>query len=300
MAAAGLLASACGTAAGYAGSQAASPRAADAPAGGSATGGSAAPGSPAGGPAAGGPAAGGPAAPGSAVGGSAAAGPSSAGQQARPLAGKVIGIDPGHNGRNGTDLGYINHLIWNGRERETCDTTGTETDGGYPEARFTYNVAAYLREDLQRDGARVALTRHSDNGVGPCVNRRAQIINKAHANVAIDIHADGGPSWGRGFTVLEPVADGPNDEVIRSSEQFGSDVRSALLSHTSMPTSDYYGHDGLIFRDDLAGLNLTRVPKVLIETGNMRNSADARLLTSPGFQKRIARALEAAIISFLR
>jgi N-acetylmuramoyl-L-alanine amidase len=315
MAAAGLLASACGTAAGYAGSQAASPHAAGAPAGGSAAGGSAAGGSAAGGSAAGGSAAGGSAAGGSAAGGSAAggsaaggsaaggsaaAGSSSAGQQAGPLAGKVIGIDPGHNGRNGTDLGYINHLIWNGREWETCDTTGTETDGGYTEARFTFNVATYLRIDLQRDGARVALTRRSNNGVGPCVNRRSQIINKAHANVAIDIHADGGPSWGRGFTVLEPVADGPNDKVIRSSERFGRDVRSALLSHTSMPTSDYYGHDGLIFRDDLAGLNLTRVPKVLIETGNMRNSADARLLISPSFQKRIARALEAAIISFLR
>ncbi len=281
-AAAGLLASACGTAAGYAGSQAASSRTADAPAGGSAAGGSAAGGSAAGGSS------------------SAAAGSSSAAQQARPLAGKVIGIDPGHNGRNGTDLSYINHLIWNGREWEACDTTGTETDGGYTEARFTFNVATDLRKDLQRDGARVALTRRSNNGVGPCVNRRSQIINEAHANVAIDIHADGGPSWGRGFTVLEPVADGPNDKVIGSSERFGRDVRSALLSHTSMPTSDYYGHDGLIFRDDLAGLNLTSVPKVLIETGNMRNSADARLLTSPSFQKRIARALEAAIISFLR
>jgi N-acetylmuramoyl-L-alanine amidase len=28
------------------------------------------------------------------------------------------------------------------------------------------------------------------------VNRRSQIINKAHANVAIDIHADGGPPPG--------------------------------------------------------------------------------------------------------
>jgi len=222
------------------------------------------------------------------------------GSQAKPLAGKVVGIDPGHNGRNGSDPAYINHLIWNGREWETCDTTGTETDGGYTEARFNFNVAIYLRRYLQRDGARVVLTRHSNHGAGPCVNRRSQIINHAHANVAIDIHADGGPSWGRGFTVLEPVADGPNNKVIRSSERFGRDVRSAFLAHTSMPTSDYYGHDGLISRTDLAGLNLTTVPKVLIETGNMRNATDARLLTSARFQREIARALEAAIIRFLR
>jgi N-acetylmuramoyl-L-alanine amidase len=231
----------------------------------------------------------------------AAAGPAVAsGSQAKPLAGKVVGIDPGHNGRNGSDPAYLNHLIWNGREWEACDTTGTQTNGGYTEARFNFNVATYLRRYLQQDGARVVLTRHNNHGVGPCVNRRSRIINHAHANVAIDIHADGGPSWGRGFTVLEPVADGPNNKVIKSSERFGRDVRSAFLRYTTMPVSDYYGHDGIIFRDDLAGLNLTTVPKVLIETGNMRNATDARLLTSARFQREIARALEAAIIRFLR
>src|SRR5262249_52668541 len=30
---------------------------------------------------------------------------------ARPLAGITVGIDPGHNGLNGTDPGFLNHLI---------------------------------------------------------------------------------------------------------------------------------------------------------------------------------------------
>jgi N-acetylmuramoyl-L-alanine amidase len=216
----------------------------------------------------------------------------------KPLAGQTIGIDPGHNGRNKDDPTYINHLIWNGREWEPCDTTGTETDAGYTEARFNFNVATYLREDLQRLGARVVMTRHNNHGVGPCVNRRSQIINRAHASVAIDIHADGAPPSGRGFTVLMPVADGPNNKVIKSSIRFGHDVRAALR-HTRMPESDYYGHDGLIFRNDLAGLNLTRVPKILIECGNMRNATDAHLLTQTWFQKRLARAFVAAMLQFL-
>jgi N-acetylmuramoyl-L-alanine amidase len=218
---------------------------------------------------------------------------------ARPLAGRVVGIDPGHNGRNGTDPAYIDRLIWNGREQETCDTTGTETDSGYTEARFTFNVAMYLRADLTREGARVVLTRTSNDGVGPCVNRRAQILNDAHSDVAIDIHADGGPPGGRGFTVLEPVADGPNDKVIASSDRFGRDVKAAMLAGTPMPVSDYYGQDGFEPRDDLAGLNLTTVPKILIECGNMRNAVDARILTSTAFQKQLAKALAAAITRFL-
>ena len=104
---------------------------------------------------------------------------------------------------------------------------------------------------------------------------------------------------GRGFAILEPIADGPNDKVITSSGHFGSDVRRALLSGTSMPVSTYDGVNGITHRNDLAGLNLTTVPKVLIECGNMRNATDAARLTSTHFQKQLARALEAAIIRFL-
>ncbi len=189
--------------------------------------------------------------------------------------------------------------MWNGREWEACDTTGTETDAGYTEALFTFRVATFLRADLRKLGARVVMTRSSNDGVGPCVDKRSEIINRAHASVALDIHADGGPPSGRGFAILEPVADGPNDRVIGSSERLALDVRRELLRYTSMPESDYYGVHGLIHRDDLAGLNLTTVPKVLVECGNMRNPVDARLLTSGGFQRALARAFTAAILGFL-
>jgi len=215
------------------------------------------------------------------------------------LAGKVIGIDPGHNGRNYTDPAFLDHQIWNGREWENCDTTGTQTNGGYTEAKFNWLVAIDLAAILRSDGAKVVLTRKNNRGIGPCVNTRARILDRAHASVSIDIHADGGPQGGRGFTVLEPVADGQNDKVIKSSKRFGRDVHRAFLRYTPMKVSDYYGHDGYIARDDLAGLNLTTMPKVLIECGNMRNGTDARLLTSARVQRKIARALSIAIIRFL-
>jgi N-acetylmuramoyl-L-alanine amidase len=234
-----------------------------------------------------------------AVSGSITASPGTRAASPLPLANKTVGIDPGHNGGNFYDPGYIGSQIWNGLEYENCDTTGTQTAGGYTEARFNFSVASDVRTDLIALGARVVMTRHSNNGVGPCVTTRSEIINRAHANVAIDIHADGGPTSGRGFTVIEPVADGPNDKVIAASVRFGAQVRAALLKYTSMPESDYYGHDGLILRDDLAGLNLTTVPKVLVECGNMQSPVDARLLTNPAYQRRLARALTAAIVVFL-
>jgi N-acetylmuramoyl-L-alanine amidase len=217
-----------------------------------------------------------------------------------PLRGKIIGIDPGHNGRNYADPSYLNHLIWNGREREACDTTGTETNGGYTEPRFTWRVATFLRRDLRSEGATVAMTRHNNHGVGPCVNTRARILNRAHSVVAIDIHGDGGPASGRGFAILEPIADGPNNHVIHTSNVFGREVRHSMLTHTSMPISTYDGVNGLAHRNDLAGLNLATEPKVLIECGNMRNRTDARLMTSRHFQKRVATALTKAIVYFVK
>ncbi len=231
----------------------------------------------------------------------AAAGAADTASAARlPLKGKIVGIDPGHNGLNYTDPSYIDRQIWNGREWEDCDTTGTETDGGYTEALFNFRVAEYLRADLIRDGAKVVITRTTNKGVGPCVNTRSYIINRGHANVAVDIHADGAPSWGRGFAILEPVADGPNDKVIAASARLGADIRAAMLAYTKMPTSNYDGKNGINHRDDLAGLNLTRVPKILIEVGNMKNATDAKMLTSAKFQQQVARALLAAIIKFLK
>ena len=216
-----------------------------------------------------------------------------------PLAGRTIGIDPGHNGRNYSDPSFIDQQVFNGRQNEDCDTTGTETASGYTEAEFNWNVAVYLTADLQAEGAKVVLTRANNDSVGPCITTRAQIINQAGSAVAIDIHADGGPVSGRGFAILEPVADGPNDGVIGPSSRLAEVLRQDFQSVTGMPVSTYDGVDGLQPRDDLAGLNLTTVPKVLIECGNMRNATDAALLSNPAFQQSAARGMALAITQFL-
>jgi N-acetylmuramoyl-L-alanine amidase len=218
---------------------------------------------------------------------------------ARPLFGIGVGIDPGHNGKNWADPAFIDRPIWNGHNVETCDTTGTATDAGYPESQFNWNVAVALRARLEKLGARVVMTRHSNRGVGPCVTTRAQIIDRGRVDVAVDIHADGGPATGRGFCVLVPVRDFENHKVISSSARLAKKIRSAIVNETPMRISDYYGVDGIMPRNDLAGLNLTTVPKVLIECGNMRNPRDAALLVSPRFQRLVAKALEIGIFNFL-
>jgi N-acetylmuramoyl-L-alanine amidase len=212
---------------------------------------------------------------------------------------KIVLVDPGHNGGNFSAPEIINQLIWNGRESETCDTTGAETATGYTEAQFNWNVARYLTADLRAAGATVILTRTSNTGVGPCVTKRTALANQAHASAAVSIHADGGPPGGRGFAILEPVADGINNAIIGPSARLGTDLRNAFAAGTGEPVSSYDGINGIQPRDDLAGVNLSTVPKVFIECANMRNPTDAALITTPAWQAKAARAIAAGLTRFL-
>jgi N-acetylmuramoyl-L-alanine amidase len=215
------------------------------------------------------------------------------------LDGKVIVVDPGHNGGNAGAPAVIGKLIWNGRETEACDTAGAQTASGYPEALFNWNVARHLMADLRAAGATVVLTRTTNTGVGPCVTERAAIGNNAHANAAVSIHADGGPPNGRGVAILVPVADGINNAIIAPSARLATDLRAAFTARAGEPVSSYDGIDGIQPRDDLAGTNLSTVPKVFIECANMRNAQDAALVTSPAWQAKAAGAIAAGLIAFL-
>src|SRR5205085_500870 len=209
-----------------------------------------------------------------------------------PLAGKTIAIDPGHNGANWAHPAQIDRLVDAGGFRKACDTTGTSTNDGYSEATYTFDVATRLTRILRREGARVVLTRTSNEGVGPCIDERAAIGNRAHADAAISIHADGGPPSGRGFEVIyKPQAP--------ASRTLALAVRQAFAAITGEPYSTYVGRHGLDVRTDLGGLNLSVVPKVLIETANMRNATDARRLESAAYRQREAVALARGLEVFL-
>ena len=220
---------------------------------------------------------------------------------AGPLAGRTIAVDPGHNGGNATHPRQIGRLVPAGGFRKPCDTTGTATaDGRLTESAFTWAMARRLRAVLAAQGARVVLTRRDDRGVGPCVNERAAIGNRARADLAISLHADGGPPTGRGFHVIAPAAiPGRSARIVAPSLAFARRVRARLRAAGLRPAT-YLAGGGLVQRSDLAGLNLSTVPKVFVELGNMRNAADAAQLRSPAWRQRVAAALVAAIATTVR
>lgn len=226
--------------------------------------------------------------------------PSPSPSPASPLAGKVVAIDPGHDGGNETHTAEINALVPQGfGQYKACDTTGATAPDGYPEHEFNFEVALLVKSLLQQQGITVVMTRDNDTGVGPCVNVRAAIGNNAHANAAISIHADGGPTSGHGYQLLEAVQSVGGTSVEAASHRLAEDLHSTFDQESGLTPSTYVGTDGYEPRDDIAGLNLTTVPKILVECGNMQNSSDLALEESSSGRERIAKAIADGIIDFL-
>lgn len=217
------------------------------------------------------------------------------------LKGVTVAIDPGHNGGNASHLAQINKLVPAGGFRKECDTTGTATaDQKLSEPAFTWDVAKRLKRLLKAQGARVVLTRKNNSGVGPCINRRAQIGNHAGADVAISIHGDGAAADGRGFHVIRPgLVRGYTDRIVAPSLDLALAVRAAL-DDAGLRRSNYRGRKGLDRRTDLGGLNLSKVPKVLTELGNMENPVDGRHMKSAKWREHVARALRKGLAEYLQ
>jgi N-acetylmuramoyl-L-alanine amidase len=216
------------------------------------------------------------------------------------LASDTVAINPGHNGGDWDHPQIVNRLVPAGRGRvKACDTTGTSTDGGYSEAAFNLSVGLDLRELLVKAGAKVVMTRTTNDGVGPCVNVRAAIGNRAHARAVLSIHADGAPPNGRGFQILYPPDAGDTSPIYRQSLRLARAIHDALVRSRLLPPSNYAGRDGYVERDDLAGLNLSTRPAIFVELGNMRNATDGGLQTRSTFRAAIARALYNGLVRFL-
>ena len=143
------------------------------------------------------------------------------------------------------------------------------------------------------------MTRDSDDGVGPCVNKRAAIGNNANAAAVVSIHGDGDDASGAGLLCDDRGAGTRRAPAWpRSPTGWRRSCGMALVNGGLSP-SNHLGSGGLWKRSDLAGLNLSVRPTVMIELGNMRNSSDAALMTSSSGQQQFAQGLANGVAAYL-
>jgi N-acetylmuramoyl-L-alanine amidase len=211
------------------------------------------------------------------------------------IAGKIVFLDPGHNGSNDDS---ISRQVPTGRGgTKDCQASGTSTDDGFPEHTFAWETTLRIRQQLTALGVRTAMSRGDDTGLGPCVDERAAMANSLRPNAVVSIHADGGPPTGRGFHVIyssPPL----NDAQAGPSPRFAAIMRDQLKASGFVP-STYIGEAGLNPRSDIAGLNLAQFPSILVELGNMKNPVDSALMKTPEGRQKYAEAVVRGIAGFL-
>jgi N-acetylmuramoyl-L-alanine amidase len=134
------------------------------------------------------------------------------------------------------------------------------------------------------------------------VDERAAIGNRPGVAAVVSIHADGAPTSGHGFHVNQDSRrpDGATAAVADASVRLGKALHATLARSSGLVPSTYIGRDGYVYRSDFAGLNLAIRPTTFLELGNMRNAGDAALQSSAAGRQKIAAAIAAGILDFLR
>ena len=220
-----------------------------------------------------------------------------------PLAGIVIALDPGHQLGNSNPQFFdeLAQTHYNGYETKICNTSGTATNAGFPEATFNWNVALLVKEQLEALGADVKMTRHSNSWKkwGPCVNERGQFGAKVGADLMLSIHGDGAAPAGYGFFVIEPaVIKGWTDDIAAKSVRMGKKF-IAGMADAGAPRSTYIAGQMMV-TSGISTLNFSDVPVILLESGNMRNAADAARMSSAQGQQQYADWIIAGLRAALR
>lgn len=218
-----------------------------------------------------------------------------------PLAGKVIVVDPGHQLGNSNPrfAKQMAQTFFNGSIVKGCNTSGTATNAGFPEATFAWKVGQRLKRLLESRGATVILTRDSNSydDWGPCVWTRAQIANRADADAMVSIHGDGSSARNRGFFAIAPtLVPGWTDDVVKVDRRLARAMIDGLRDSGLTPAN--YVSNQLLLSSSTTSLNVSNVPTTTIELGNMRNRADARLMSSAAGQQSYAEGLLAGLERF--
>lgn len=129
----------------------------------------------------------------------------------------------------------------------------------------------------------MVLSRPDDTGWGGCVDKRAAAASRSGAAVAVSLHADststGADATSKGFHIIVPTLPIPDATVnrVQSGSRAGRIDRDAGRPRRAGLSPANYGGvtDGLQTRSDIAAVNLTKVPVVFIEMGNLSDPAEA-------------------------
>lgn len=186
------------------------------------------------------------------------------GNRTNPLTGVRILLDPGHGSEN--DL-------------------GARGPNGYPEKDVALIVSKLLREELEKRGATVLMTREGDEDLYP--QDRVETIEKVEPTLALSLHYNALPDWG----------DAMNTAGIGTfwyhpqAHHLSVFLHNYLVQKLDRPS---YG----VFWNNLALTRPAVAPSVLLELGFMINPVEFEWIVNEREQQKLATALADGIVEW--
>ncbi len=191
----------------------------------------------------------------------------------KPLEGLKIGLNPGH--QLYIDLTQL-PIAPGSRNTKNANSGGTHgVVTMIEEYEANLQISFKLRDVLEDMGAEVVMTRE-ENDVYLTNVDRAQMLNEANVDVALQIHNNANKSSDKhGASVYSKIDDTLSQRIARfiidvMCEETGAWNRGLKLSNAYM------------------SLNWSETPSVLIECGFMTNPTEDIQLANPEYQQKIA------------
>ena len=196
------------------------------------------------------------------------------------LTGKVIVIDPGHQEFPNTELETVYKGSTAEKDKATSGAVGVNS--GAKEYDLTLKYALVLREYLEGCGAKVILTRDS-NDANISNIERAKIATDNKADCFIRLHADSAPeSTIKGVKVYVPSTGSYSKNAVKEGTKLAELVANEIGS-TSLGVVQSNMYTGLNYADSVKSYQLV--------VGYLSNSDDDALITDSETPYKVAVAV---------
>ena len=203
---------------------------------------------------------------------------------------KVIVIDPGHANKSNLEKEALSPGSSEMKIKDGGGAEGISTKT--PEYLVNMRVAIKLKTLLEGNKFKVVMTK-TDNSLSLGNIDRANIGNDAKASLVLRIHADSNNNGSvMGASMLVPASINENTKAIHDeSMRCGTIVLNTLTSEVGMKNR------GVVEHSDMTGFNWSKVPVILVEMGFLSNVNEDKLLSSEGYEDKLALGLFHGIVA---
>lgn len=205
--------------------------------------------------------------------------------------GFIVCLDPGHQAKANLNPEPIGP--GSSQTKPKVAGGGRGINSRTPESQIVLKIALKLRSLLEKEGVKVVMTRTKEE-VNVSNIERAQIANKAKANLFVRIHLDSSSNSSiKGITTLYPAKNQWTQGIYQRSKKAAQTIHPYVIRETGALSR------GLKERSDMTGFNWSKVPVILIEGGFLSNPTEDQKLNTESYQTKIATGLAKGILAFL-